>query len=149
CGWCSGWSRGWPLDQLGALADAVEGLFEDGSAVGVAAALLHVSQVRLVRLDPGRGRWVGLVGSGRVAAARALPAVRHGRVRREAGPRLVAVGAPEGDPHPRGSLAPLGLAHRAGAYPAATNGIATAHRSPLEERTYITFRCVRLPGKKN
>ena len=37
-------------------AQARQGLGEDGLAVGVAAALLHVGQVRLVRLDPRRAR---------------------------------------------------------------------------------------------
>ena len=45
----------------GALAQAVQGLREDGGAIGVAAALLHVREVRLVRLDARRGGRVQLV----------------------------------------------------------------------------------------
>src|SRR5689334_23322460 len=90
-------------------AQAGQGLGQDGLAVGVAAALLHVGEVRLVRLDAGRV-WRGLLVLARgVAAARALPGVRNRGVGRKARPRLVLVRAPERDPHTRRGLAALGF----------------------------------------
>src|SRR5271165_383 len=113
-------------------AEAGEGLGQDGLAVGVAAALLHVSQVRLVRLDAGRVRRGLLVLARGIAATGALPRVRDRRVRRETRTRLVPVSAPERDPDARRGFAALGLSHRTRADPAAADGVATTHRSPLE-----------------
>ncbi len=95
------------------------------------AALLHVGQVGLVRLDAGRGRRGGLVLAGREAAPGALPLVGDRGVGREAGLGLVPVRAPERHPDPGRGLAALRLAHRASAYPASADRVATAHRSPL------------------
>ncbi len=49
------------LALAAALAEAGHGFGEDGLTVGLAAALLHVGEVRLVGLDLGAGRGVGLV----------------------------------------------------------------------------------------
>ena len=46
------------------------------------------------------------------------------------------VAAPEGDPDPRRGLAALRLAHRPGAHPAAADGVATTHCSPLASRRH-------------
>src|SRR5215469_10589252 len=81
--------------DLHAAAQALQGLGEDGLAVGVAAPLLHVGEVSLVRLDSRRCRRAGLVLAGREAAPRTLPLVGDGCVGREARPGLVPVRAPE------------------------------------------------------
>src|SRR5579863_3723085 len=75
-------------------AEPLQGLGEDGLAVGVGAPLLDVREVRLVGLDPRRGRRVGLVLAGREAAPGALPLLGDRGVGCEAGPGLVPVGAP-------------------------------------------------------
>src|SRR5215469_11669688 len=114
-----------------AAAQALERLGEDRLAIGVAAPLLHVRQVRLVGLSA-RRRWrVRLVPAGREAAARALPLVRDGGVSRKAWLGLMTVRAPEGDPDSRGCLATLRLPHGASAHPATAYRIATAHRPLL------------------
>src|SRR5690606_26539790 len=63
-----------------------ERLVEDGHAVLVAAALLHVREVRLVRLVAQRRRRVLAVLAGREAAPRAVPGLRglDARLRGEA-----------------------------------------------------------------
>src|SRR5215471_18370787 len=124
------WLPGRDAD-LHAAAQALQGLGEDGLAVGVAAPLLHVGEVSLVRLDSRRGRRAGLVLAGREAAPWALPLVGDGCVGREARPGLVTVRAPERHPYPGRGLAALRLAHRAGAHPAAAYRVATTHRPPL------------------
>src|SRR6185437_7366870 len=115
----------------GALAEPVQGLGQDRGAVGVVAALLHVGEVRLVRLGVRRRGWVGLVLAGRVAAPRAVPGLRDRGIARKTGDGLVLVAAPEGDPHPWRGLAALGLAHRTRADPAAADRVPTTHCSPL------------------
>src|SRR5215469_3345518 len=120
------WNRG-----LYGAAQTLQGLGEDGLAVGVAAPLLHVGEVSLVRLDSRRGRRAGLVLAGREAAPRTLPLVGDGCVGREARPGLVTVRAPERHPYPGRGLAALRLAHRAGAHPTAAYRVATTHRPPL------------------
>src|SRR3954469_19420764 len=106
-----------------------EGLVEDRLAVGVRAALLHVGQVGLVGLHLVRGRRVVLVLAGGVPTARAVPRLgkREARLLGEAGPCLVAVGAPVRDEDPRSGVAALGLPHRAGADPAPTDGVTAGH----------------------
>src|ERR1700730_463861 len=121
----------WAREPGSGAAQAGEGLGQDGLAVGIAAALLHVGEVRLVRLDAGRFRRGMLVLPRGVAAAGALPGVRDRGVGRETGPRLVLVRAPERDPHTWCGLAALGFSHRTRADPAAADGVATTHRSPL------------------
>src|SRR5262249_7186807 len=81
--------------RLEGAAQALQRLGEDGLAVGVGAALLHVGEVSLVRLDAGRGGRVRLVLAGREAATRALPLVGNRGVGRETRPGLVPVGAKE------------------------------------------------------
>src|SRR5215831_9038309 len=83
----------------GGAAQAGQGLGQDGLAVGIAAALLHVGEVRLVGLDAGRIRRGVLVLARGVTTAGALPGVRDRGVRREARTRLVPVRAPERDPY--------------------------------------------------
>src|SRR6185436_3273115 len=106
-----------------------EGLVEDRLAVLVGAALLHVREVRLVRLVLGGRRRVLLVLPRGVPAARAVP--RDGRlVARllgEAGPGLVTVGAPVGDPHAGRGVPPLGLAHGTGSDAGTADRTATRH----------------------
>jgi hypothetical protein len=55
----------------------------------------------------------------------------------------VLVRAPEGDPHTRRGLAALCFSHRTRADPAAADGVATTHRSPLEGHRAIKpeLRC--------
>src|SRR5690242_1822652 len=125
----------------GAPAEPVQGLGQDRGAVGVVAPFLHVGQVRLVRLGVRRGGRVRLVLAGRETAAGAVPSLRHRGVAGETGHGLVLVAAPEGNPDPRRGLAALGLAHRSRAYPAATDGVATAHCYPLPSlTTSLTLR---------
>ena len=93
---------------------AVQRLLEEGVAVGVAAPLPHVRQVRLVGLGPRGRRRVLLVLPGRQPAARAVPGLRDVGVGREGDPRLVPVRAPEptrcrGAASPR-SASPIGPA---------------------------------------
>src|SRR5262245_43336375 len=64
-------------------AEPLQCLGEDLRPVLVAPALLHVGQMRLVRLVLRRGGRVGLVLTGRQAAARAVPQLGNGRVARE------------------------------------------------------------------
>src|SRR6185437_5930595 len=85
--------------------------------------LLHVGQVRLVRLGTRRGGWRGGLLAGREAAPLAVPGVRDGGVQGEGGPGLMPVGAEERDVPPGRRLAALPLAHRTGAYPAPPDGI--------------------------
>src|SRR6516162_4958252 len=61
----------------GGAAEAGQGLGQDGLAVGVAAALLHVGQMRLVGLNARRRRGLLLVLAGRVAAPGALPGLGY------------------------------------------------------------------------
>src|SRR5690606_32119842 len=91
-----------------------ERLVEDGHAVLVAASLLHVREVRLVRLVAQRRRRALAVLAGREAAPRAVPGLRSldVRLRGEARPRLVTVRAPVGHPEARRDLAALGLPER-------------------------------------
>src|SRR5580693_4355397 len=116
----------------GGAAEAGQGLGQNRFAVGVAAALLHVREVRLVGLDARRGRGALLILAGRVAAPGALPGLGYGGVGGEARPGLVLVRAPERHPDTRRGLAALGLSHGSRAHPAAANGVTTTHRSPLE-----------------
>src|SRR5689334_23513109 len=111
------------------VAQRLQRLVEDGLAVGLAAALLHVGQVRLVRLDPRCGRRVLLVLSGRQPAAGAVPGLGDAgaRLLGEAGPGLVTVGAPVGDEDTGGGVAALGLPHRSGTDTAAPNRVTTGH----------------------
>src|SRR5690606_3522729 len=108
-------------------AQPLKSLGQDGRAVLVAAPLLHIGQVRLVRLVLRRSGRVGLVLTGRETAAGAVPPLRNGRVTGEAGARDVHVGAPERDPYTWSCLAALGLPHRTGADTAATDRVATTH----------------------
>src|SRR3954454_19714264 len=78
-----------------------ERLFEDGLAVLVRAPLLHVREVRLVRLVAGRVRGRLRLSAGREAAARAVPCVRQRGVERESRTGLVPVRAEEGHELPR------------------------------------------------
>src|SRR5215469_6578488 len=121
----------WGAVASGVLAEPRQRLGEDGGPVGVAAPLLHIGQVGLVRLAARRPGGVRLIAPGREPAPGAIPGLRHGRVAREARPGFMIVGAPEGDPHPRCRLATLRLAHGASADTAAPNGVATTHRPPL------------------
>src|SRR5690606_15889711 len=111
-----------------------ERLGKDRVAVLLRATLLHVGQVRLVRLVAhGRGRVLPVLPRGK-AAARAVP--RRGRLvgalLGEARTRLVAVRAPVRDPHPWCALAALGLPHRARADARAPDRTsATSHDDPL------------------
>src|SRR3954452_1148356 len=98
-------------------AELSERLVEKGLAVGVGATLLHVRQVRLVGLRALRRRRVLLVGVGREAAARAVPAGGDLRVDRERRTGLVPVRAPEGDHGARRALPALGLAHGTRTHP--------------------------------
>src|SRR3954453_17622772 len=108
-------------------AELGERLLEERLAVGVGAPLLHVRQVRLVRLGaPGRRR-VLLVGVGRQAAAGAVPGTGELRVVGERRLRVVAVRAPERDDDPLGALTPLGLAHRTGTDPGSPDRVASGH----------------------
>jgi len=117
--------------QSGVLAQPVQRLTQNRGAVGVGAPLFHVRQVRLIRLilrGPGR---IVLVASGRVPAAGAIPGLGHRGITRETGPGLVLIRAPEGDPDPGRGLTTFRFAHRAGAYPASSDRVATTHSSPL------------------
>ena len=127
-----------PASQLespapGALPQPLEGLGQDRRAVARRPALLHVRQVRLVRLRLRWRRRAGRVTSGRNTAARAIPGVRDRGVVGEARHRFVAVAAEERHPNPRRRLASLCFAHRAGANPAPANGVTTTHYRPLSE----------------
>src|SRR5579872_6834956 len=124
----------------GGAAETGQGFGQDGLTVGVAAAFLHVGEVGLVRLNARRSRGVLLVLAGRVTAPGALPSLGYGSVGGETGPRLVPVGAPERHPNPGRGLAALGLSHGSRADPAAANGVATTHRSPLEGHRAIKPR---------
>src|SRR5215813_12355904 len=81
----------------GVLAEPLQGLCQDGGPVRVAAPLLHIGQVGLVRLAARRPGWVRLVATGRESAPGAVPGFRHGGITREARPRFMIVRAPEGD----------------------------------------------------
>jgi hypothetical protein len=120
------------LRLSGGALQASERLGEDGFAVGVAAPLLHVGQVGLVGLNARGGGRVLLIRARRVTTARALPGVGNRGIGREAGPCLVLVRAPERDPDTGRGLAALSLSHRPRANPAAADGVATTHRSPLD-----------------
>src|SRR5262249_31099281 len=87
----SGEGRGLRRPCSGALAEPVQGLGQDRGAVGVVAALLHVGEVRLVRLGVRRRGWTGLVLAGRVAAPRAVPCLRDRGIARKTGDGLVLV----------------------------------------------------------
>ena len=99
----------------------------------VGAALLHVGQVRLVRLDPRWGRRGVLVLTGGQAAPRAVPDLGdlHLVALREARGRLVAVPAPVADEDPGRGLPPLALTHRARAHPASAYRVGTRHPASL------------------
>src|SRR5690606_10571695 len=114
--------RTWsPSADEAAVPQLAEPLLEDGLALGVGAALLHVGQVGLVDLGRGGRRGVVLVAAGRQATALAHPLGRdlHALVDREGRGHLVAVGAPVGDKATCCGLAALGLTHRSGADTAA------------------------------
>src|SRR3569833_3124236 len=115
------------LDRGPLVAELGEGLFEDGLAVGVAAPLLHVREMRLVRLVARRRRGVLRVLAGVESAPGAFPLGRYGDVGRKARPGLVPVRAVERHPHARRGFTTLGLSHRAGTDTAAPNGVATTH----------------------
>src|SRR4051794_36827354 len=85
------------LATRAALAERLEGLAEDRRGLVVAAALLHVGEVRLVRLNLGRGRRVLRVEVRRHPAAGAVPDLRDRGVRGEGRPCLVPGGAEVGD----------------------------------------------------
>src|SRR6266540_6082038 len=104
-----------------------QGLFQDGLTLGVGAPLLHVGQVRLVRLVPRRSRRVSAVLAGREAALRAVPAVRHRRVHRERGTYLVPVRTPERHPTAGSGLTAFRFPHRTCSDPRAPDGAATCH----------------------
>src|SRR5437868_4298750 len=116
-----------PLDGGALLAGLSERFFEDGLTILVAAALLHVSQVRLVRLSLRRGRRVLRVLARRKPAARAVPGLRDRDIGRETGTGLMPVGAIEGHPDAGGGVAALRLSHRTGPDTAAPNRVATTH----------------------
>src|SRR6185437_9997272 len=61
----------------GVLAQPVQRLSQDRGTVRVGPPLLHVSQVRLVRLAVRRARRIGLVPASRIAATRAVPGFRN------------------------------------------------------------------------
>src|SRR5215813_4633543 len=126
--------------RSGAPAQAGEGLGEDGGAVGVVAALFHVGEMCLVRLGVRGRRRVRLVLARGETAPRAVPGFRDRGVAGEAWDGLVPVAAPEGDPDPRRGLAALCLAHRTRADPAAADGVATTHCSPLASRPLKSWR---------
>src|SRR6266568_6741051 len=132
--------RGNAGGRSGALAEPVQGLGQDGGAVGVVAALLHIGEMRLVRLGVRRRGRVGLVLASRETAPRAVPCLRDRGIARKTGDGLVLVTAPEGDPYPRRGLAALCLAHRTRADPAAADRVATTHCSPLASRPLKSWR---------
>src|SRR5690606_40357019 len=113
--------RAWPGSRAGprpdpagsfpcaALAQPVQGFGEDSGALFVGAALLHVREMRLVRVGPFRLRGVLRVTPGRQPAARALPLVGNFRADGEVRPRFVLVQTPVRDRHARNRLATLGL----------------------------------------
>src|SRR5436853_4883738 len=107
-------------------AQTVQSFFQDRRAVGVAAAFLDVGEVCLVRLHARRRGGPVLILPSREPAPRTLPDLGYSSIGGEAGPRLMPVRAPEGHPDPRSGLAAFGFAHRAGAHPAAADGVATA-----------------------
>src|SRR3954453_13461348 len=111
-------------------AERVERLLQDGLAVGVAAPLLHVRKVGLVRLVLRRGRRVVGVLTGREPAPGAVPGLRRldPRLLGEAGLGLVPVGAPVGDAEAWSRVAALRLTHRACADTTAADGVTTGHR---------------------
>src|SRR5262245_25447101 len=115
----------------GVPAEPRQGLGQDGGPVRVAAPLLHIGQVGLVRLAARRPRWVRPVTTGWESAPGAVPGFRHGGITREARPGFMIVGAPEGDPHPRCRLSTFRLAHGTRSDTAAPDGVATTHRPPL------------------
>src|SRR6266487_3459146 len=92
-----------------------------------------------VPLGMRRSRWIRLILACREPAARAVPGLRDRGVASEARNGLVPVAAPERDAHPRCRLAALSLAHRTRAYPAAADGVATTHCSPLAFVTSLTL----------
>src|SRR5690606_27110305 len=116
------------LRAVGRLAQPLQSLGEDLPAVLLAATLLHVREVRLVRLVLRRSGRVRPVTPGRKPAAWAVPDLRDGRVAGEGRTDLVLVGAPIRDPYTGCGLAALGLSHGAGADSAATDRVATTHR---------------------
>ena len=120
-----------------ALVQPGERLFQQCVAVGVAAPLAHVGQMRLVRLGARRRRRVLLVLPGRQSAARAVPVLRDVGVAGEGDPRLVPVRAPERDAVARRSLAPFGLTHRTCSDPGAPNRVATSHERPLIDTVQV------------
>ena len=67
--------------QLARGPQPAQRLVQDGRAVGVAAALLHVGQVSLVRLGARRGRRVLVVPAGRAARTAGSPRARGSRPR--------------------------------------------------------------------
>ena len=113
--------------ELAGGAQPAERLLEDGRAVGVAAPLLHVREVGLVRLGARRRRGVLVVAPGRQAAARAVPLLGDLRLGGEGRRRDVPVRAEVRDPLARGRLAALGLAHRTGPHPRAADRVAASH----------------------
>src|SRR5674476_43662 len=104
-------------------------LVEDGLTIGLAAAFLHVGQVRLVRRVVVRGRRVGLVLAGRQTTAWAVPDLGNGQtgLLGKTGRCLVTVAAPVRDVDARGGIATLGLTHRASADSATPDRVATCH----------------------
>src|SRR5580658_6454459 len=100
----------------------------------------------LIGLDPGRvGRRLLVLARG-VAAPGALPGVRDRSVGCETRAGLLLVRAPERHPDTGRGLAALSLSHRPRANPAAADGVATTHRSPLEGHsdTKRELRCGKL-----
>src|SRR4051812_36649994 len=95
--------------------ELLQGLIEQGSTVFVAAPLLHVGKVRLVRLVAHGARWrLGLLSCGE-AAFGTVPGIRHGCVSGKSRAHLVTVRAKEGDPLTRSRFASLLFAHWTGA----------------------------------
>ena len=105
-----------------------QGLFEDRLAVGVAAPLLHVGEVRLVRLVPRRRRRVLRVLAGGEPAPGTVPRSGNRDVGRETRPGSRAGSRSRSSPTRAGrGFAALGLSHRAGTDSAASNRVATTH----------------------
>ena len=113
-------------DDLAALAPVTQGgecLLQDVGRLRVAATLLHVGQVRLVRLDLRcRRRVVGVAARGQ-PALRTVPGLGDRCVEGEDDLGLVTVGAEVAHPLARRGLTSLGLTHGTGSDPTAADRV--------------------------